>query len=377
MITIAIECESVEKDVWGVSREVRQLLFELSKRSDLADTHRFILYFKSKIPDWNFLNRAWFTKKIVALSFPPIRSFTLYYFLLLPLRLLVDKPDVVFLPNFMLPFFVRTKSFVMLTEDVYYEMRSPQQKWRYRLAYRLFSNHAARHARALMAISDNSKTQITKLFGVPPSRIFVNHLGVDIVQGNFSKPNFISGRYILTVCQAFPRRHVKEILEAFAMVAPQERDLHMVFIGSDRYLPPIIDRLTEEINIRLGRVAVVHLDTVEQSVLFSLYSHASVFCYISTVEAFGLPPLESLAAGIRPIVADTPLTRELFQGNCYYVTPPIHASSIANAIIQNLSTIEDKMKVIENARPVLEHLTWFRHTQHFLEICNTITAHNE
>ena len=54
MITIAIECESVEKDVWGVSREVRQLLFELSKRSDLADTHRFLLYFKSEIPVWNF-----------------------------------------------------------------------------------------------------------------------------------------------------------------------------------------------------------------------------------------------------------------------------------------------------------------------------------
>ena len=55
--------------------------------------------------------------------------------------------------------------------------------------------------------------------------------------------------------------------------------------------------------------------------LAALYQRASVFAFLSEYEGFGLTPLEALAAGVPPVVLDTPVARETCGAAARYVAP--------------------------------------------------------
>ena len=155
MKTIAIECESAEGDSWGIGRTVAELVREIKKRPELQKEFKFIYYYKKNIP-----------------------SFSLYYYIILPLRILRDRPDVVFFPNYMLPFGIFCKTIVTLTEDLHKEMYGDTLPWRYKIAYKIFSNHAARKATKINVYSKTSGKEVAKLFNINEERIFVNYLGI-------------------------------------------------------------------------------------------------------------------------------------------------------------------------------------------------------
>ena len=50
-----------------------------------------------------------------------------------------------------------------------------------------------------------------------------------------------------------------------------------------------------------------------------LYANARAVIYISDREAFGLPPVEALAYGTPAIVANQPITHEIFGNNAFFV----------------------------------------------------------
>ena len=155
MITIGLECESSEGDSWGIGRTVAELRKALEKRPELKNEFKFIYYYKKNIP-----------------------SFSLYYYIILPIRIFFDRPDIVYFPNYMLPYGIFCKTIVTLTEDLYHEMHGPTHPWRYNLAYRIFGTHAARKATMINVYSQTSGKEVSRLFGIDPKRIFVNYLGV-------------------------------------------------------------------------------------------------------------------------------------------------------------------------------------------------------
>ncbi len=373
MYKIGIECESIEDQSWGVGRIVKKLLEEISKRPELQKEFKFFLYFKSKIPDLPYLDNPVFVKKIVKL--PLIwPSFSVYYYLLLPIKLYFEKLDLMFFPNYMLPVIFKGKSLVILTEDVYYEFKQGVLPFRYRLAYKIFANWAAKHATKMMAISETSKQEISKLFGIAPERIVVNQLGVDMPKFKIENSKFIGnwkleiGNYILYVGQAFPRRHLKETILAYEKIVPKFPGLKLIAIGTDKYSPPVIEKLKNKINHRLGYDGIIHKEYVPEDELQELYAGARALIYISSKEAFGLPPLEALARGTVPVVTDSAVTREIFRNAAFFVENPDSPEAIAEVIKIALTDEQKRREIIQSAPEILAKYTWQKHTDKFLNI---------
>lgn len=376
MFKVGIECESIEDQTWGVGGIVKNLLKEIAKRPELQKEFKFFLYFKSKIPNFDFLDNPIFVKKIISVPLLP-SSFSLYYYLFLPIKLWFEKLDAIFFPNYMLPLIFCGKSLVMLTEDIYYEINSSALPFRYRLAYKIFANWSAKHATKIMAISETSGREISKLFKINPRRIAVNQLGVNVPKlENLSQVHQRIGNYILFVGQTFPRRHLKESLLAFEKTSLKFPDLKFVAIGVDKYNPPIIKRLSAEINHRLGKNAIIYKEYVGDKELAELYSGATLTLYVSSKEAFGLPPLEALAHGSVPIVTDNDLSREIY-GNppdekAFFVSRPDSVESIVTAIEEGLANKEKREQIKNSAAEILEKYTWTNHADRFLEIIKNI-----
>lgn len=370
MKRIGIECESIEDDSYGVARLIAKLLEQLAGRPELARTHRFVLYFNNRIPDLPFLNTPIFEKRLVGLprwGLPS--SFSIYYYLLLPLELWRNKPAAMYYPNYMLPVIhpPRVPSLVMMTEDIYREAKNPKLPLRYRAAYLLFSLFwAARRATKVMAISKSSRDTLARE-GIARARIAVNELAVDPAQPVAATP----GKFVLWVGQAFERRHLREALAAFADIARDMPDLTFRIVGPDKYNPPIIEESSRLINQRLNRPAVIWQHKVGDAELASHYAGASALVYVSDAEAFGLPPLEALSYGAMPVVADVPVSREVYGEHAFYARTP-SVDAIGTALREALTDTGRRNRVKAAAPSILKRYTWSAHADRWLKIMQRI-----
>lgn len=374
MIKIGIECESIENDSWGIARLINKLLEEIARRPELQKEFKFFLYFKSKVPNYAYLNNPIFVKRVVRIPFIPKSwapvSFSLYYYLLLPMRLWFEGLNVMYFTNYMLPLIFFGKSLVFLTHDAYYESKSRNIPLRYRLAYKIFGTWAAKRATRIMAISEFGKKELMDAYAIQSDRIDVNYLGVDLSKANYATPH--PRDYVLFVGQAFPRRHLKESLLAFEKIAPRFPNLDFVVIGTDKYSPPIIENLIAEINGRLGNKRIARRERVSDAELGSFYSHAKALMYISSKEAFGLPPLEALAHGTYPIVADNELSREIFGDAAFMVSDPESVAEIANALILALTDAAQQYRITARREEILRAFNWPDNADRFLDIVRSI-----
>ena len=320
MITIGLECESSEGDSWGIGRTIKELLHEIELRPELKKEFKFIYYHKKNIP-----------------------SFSLYYYIMLPIKIFLTKPDGVFFPNYMLPFGIFCKTIVTLTEDLYHEMHGTNLPWRYRIAYKIFSNHAARKATKINVYSKTSGREVARLFGIDEKRIFVNYLGISQESQEVKPLNSVlrgfTSQYILYVGQMFPRRHARE-----TMLACKKLGVRLVMVGVDKYKPKL-------------DIDVEHYERVSEEKLAELYKNAKLFIYVSDTEAFGLPPLEALSYGVRPLVADTPISHELLGDDAIYCEPTV--DGIADGIRRGLASTK--------STPTIK-FTWKAHADRFLKL---------
>lgn len=343
---------------------ITKLLEEISRRPELENNFRFVVYFKDNIPDFPFLNNPIFEKKMVQVPLFKNRLFPIYYFALLPMKLWFERLDWMFWPNYMLPIIAFNKSIVMLTEDIYYETYSGQLPFRYRLAYRIFCWWTAKFSTKIMAISETSKKNLIKLYGIEPERIFMNYLGIDLPTTRNWKLE--TGNYLLFVGQMFPRRHVKETIFAFEKVSQEFPNLKLIAIGPDKYEAPVIDKLVAEVNKRLARKAIIHKDYVKNSELDELYAGAKALIYVSDREAFGLPPMEALAFGVPPVVMDNELGHELFGEYAVYAKSG-SVDDIAEATKEAIHNEQRTMNIKNNGPEFVKKYNWKSFVDRFFD----------
>lgn len=372
MYQIGIECESIEDDSWGVGRITNELLRELANRPELQKDYRFHLYFKSRIPDYDYLKSPLFVKHLVRIPFLP-DSFSLYCYIYLPILSWFKHLDLMYFPNYMLPIFFGRKSIVVTTNDVYREMHNKDLPWRYRLAYYIFATWAAKHATRLMTISEAAKTEILALFKIKPERVSVNYLAVN--SSLDPKPYSLNpiSPYLLYVGQAFPRRHLRETMLAFEKIAPHFQNLKLFAVGQDKYRPAIIESLRQTINQRLGSERIIHHNRVSETDLANLYQHARLVIYLSDSEAFGLPPLEGLANGSIPVVADVALNKEIYgESGAIFVKDPYDIEAVASTLTDGLENQAKRSAITAQRESITSRFTWQKHTTRWLEIVREI-----
>jgi len=130
-----------------------------------------------------------------------------------------------------------------------------------------------------------------------------------------------------------PRKNVADILAAFEMLWRQHIDVGLTVIGrmdgrSTRE-PAILERLATESRFRyLGHASD---DTVRQTLQ---QTRATLF--VSSTEGFGIPPWESLAAGI-PVIASANLpSLDLLPEGGRVILDEISPKAIASAVLQLL-----------------------------------------
>lgn len=178
--------------------------------------------------------------------------------------------------------------------------------------FKLYLPLFIRRFKAIFTVSEFSKGELVRVYGLSASRIFVvpnakppllrpGHAGAKSVD-----TGVLSGRpFLLCVGAAYGHKNIHELLAA----ADTWKSTYDIKIASARgaYREQLL-KLIRELKLS-GRVEV--LGHVSDEALRDLYENCAALVYPSKLEGFGIPPLEAMALGRPCLVSDIPVHREI------------------------------------------------------------------
>ena len=249
--------------------------------------------------------------------------------------------------------------YVMTVHDMLEHMsRAREQSGIWRSLHFQLTRRVLRGAARIFAVSNFTKTEIEKLFEIPPDRIEVVYNAIDerFLHGHASAADreLIAQRYqvtypfLLYAGRVSPHKNVVRMIEAFSALKTAlernqiYRDLKLIIIGDDLSGNPDLRRTVVRSGVQHD---VRFLGFVPIEVLRIFYDEAKIFVFPSLYEGFGLPPLEAMAHGT-PVVTSNVSSLPEVVGSAAVLVNPENVFEIMRALHRVLTdqALRDRLK---------------------------------
>lgn len=205
----------------------------------------------------------------------------------------------------------------------------------------------------IIAISEDVKRRTMEITHFPEDRIEVAHLATggafaqDLPSGfeikSFRYEHTGGAPYFLHVGRKKSYKNFRTILEGYLSIA-HKTDCHLLVVGGE-------DALTDDLAYEIYRAHAENkvniLPHVSDDELRVAYAASEAFLSASLEEGFGLPLLEALVSGARPILSDIPVYHEVAGDMAEYL-PPSDPEAWADAMLREHTWIpEYRSRVLE------------------------------
>lgn len=198
---------------------------------------------------------------------------------------------------------------------------------------------------AVITVSNYSKEDIAKTLHFPEDKIYVTHLAAEDIYYPRNKTvckTIVKERYgidndfILYVGGFSPRKNIKGLIQAFGRIKHKlPHGYKLVILGKKGR--SYYDYRDLAYNLKL-KEDVIFTGYVPVEELPIFYNAASIFCYPSFYEGFGLPPLEAMACGTPTISSNVTSMPEILGDDVIYIDP----NSIDEISENVLKLVEDQ-----------------------------------
>jgi glycosyltransferase involved in cell wall biosynthesis len=284
-----------------------------------------------------------------------------------------DK-DVLFCPSYVIPVMARCPT--VLAHHGSYEGYPEAFSWWALNKARLAYSQSARRATRVSTVSEYSKRDMVKFYGIPPERIHVVPEGVDTrvfrpihdgrILADWRARAFGSDLpYILYVGKPTERRNLSALIRAFASLKREERIPHKLVIagadlpGASPFRQTIAaEGVAEEVLIR------GYVDHREMPIV---YGAASLMVYPSSYEGFGMPVLEAMACGT-PVIALNNTAFPEFAGGVAHLLECADVPVLRQGILQVLNDAEWRSRVARQGPSRAAAYDWRAITQRYLDL---------
>jgi len=249
--------------------------------------------------------------------------------------------------------------YVMTVHDMLEHMsRAREQSGFWRSFHFQMTKRVLAGAARIFAVSNFTRTEIEKLFEIPPDHIEVVYNAIDerFLHGHATAADrdLIARRYqvtypfLLYAGRISSHKNVVRMIEAFSALKTElERDqaypdLKLIIIGDDLSGNPDLRRTVVRSGVQND---VRFLGFVPIEVLRIFYDEAKIFVFPSLYEGFGLPPLEAMAHGT-PVVTSNVSSLPEVVGNAAVLVNPENVFEIMRALHRVLmdQTLRHRMK---------------------------------
>ncbi len=275
--------------------------------------------------------------------------------------------DIFHATDHLLPRFSRVRGIFTLHDLIFLfhpEAHKPMNRWFLTLMMPRF----LRAADTIIAVSECTKRDAVRCYGIPEERITVIYEGVNprfrpadpeaiaAVRQKYGLPE----RFILYVGTIEPRKNLTALLEAYTALMerpatcdlrpapcalrPAPCDLRLVIVGKKGWLYEGFFRKLRELGLE---DRVIFTGYVPDEDLPALYSAADLFVFPSLYEGFGLPVLEAMACGL-PVVCSSTSSLPEVAGDAALLVPPTDVRALTEAMERVLT--DERLRARMRAR---------------------------
>jgi glycosyltransferase involved in cell wall biosynthesis len=300
--------------------------------------HEIILFLDEKYTDAPLDRNSGKVKKIYIWA----KNNLISNLLCIPLASRKYELDVLIYQNFV-SIFGRYKKIAYIHDIIF--LTHPEY---YTLIERLYffpMKYLTRRADHVITVSVSEKNRLIEYNYRSKGSVYVVYHGVD---GRF-KPHLLQPqdlleklrkrfhlpeKFILYVGRLNSRKNVPNLLRGFSNI--RDKGIPLVLVGGYDWKSDDIESVIKKLSLK---ERLVFTGPVYGDDLGALYSLATLFCFPSFEESFGLPPLEAMASGVPVIVSSSSSLPEICADAGTYIDPN-SPESITKSIDELLSNEE-------------------------------------
>jgi glycosyltransferase involved in cell wall biosynthesis len=232
----------------------------------------------------------------------------------------------------------------------------------------------ARRLDRILTVSEASRTDLEREFGVAASRMRVvgNGINLDVFQ---PLPQVVrkSNELITTLSSDSPLKGFKFLLEALHRLRQKRRELTLKVIGQPGHETGTAERVRA-----LGLEGAIHFTgRVAAENIAQAYAEATLAVVPSLYEGFGFPAGEAMACQVPVVSSFGGALPEVVgsDGTCGMLVPPQDSGALAAAIDQLLDQPERRDAMGRAGRErVLQHFTWRRAAERTVDVYREVIS---
>jgi len=334
---IGLSTSVIQRGKTGIAQYVFALLRAFLPH---ANENHFVLFvLEEDLPLFEFARNKMELVPVAEKFRPPVKNI-LWHQRALPQLARDLQLDVLHVPSYRRMLWSGPCPLVATIHDLA-PFRVPKKYSPARMFYgRVVARRLAQRQDALIAISENTASDIRRFFDVPSDRIHVIHNGLEHqrffpgsreqAQAEMAHRHQLQKPFFLYIARLeHPGKNHVRLISAFNQFkSATGSDWQLVFGGSDWHGAEAIHAAARQSpfasDIRM-------LGFVADEQLPDLYRAAEVFVYPSLYEGFGMPPVEAMACGC-PVISSTRGSLGEVVGNAAAIVDPDNIDSISSVL---------------------------------------------
>ena len=370
-VGIDVRC-LMESRYSGISEYTYNLLSHLFR---IDQQNQYFLFYNSskqpRVPRFDFSNVTYREFKY------PNRLFnlSLRFLKLTTIDKLVGGVDVFITPNFLFTNLSPSVRKIMIVHDLTFEIYPEFFTAKKRLWHALIGpRQLCEKAQTVVAISQNTRRDIEKIYKINPAKIKVIYQGINDIffqpitaeQKNTVRQKYgLPDNYIFYLGNLEPRKNVESLLKAFEKTPDQS--VNLVLAGSQAWKYQAIQKIWQNSSSKKRVKFLGYVDAVDKPALYSL---AKFLVYPSIYEGFGLPPLEAQACGT-PVITSFSSSLVEAIGDSGLLIDPNNITELTQVINHLLADDSLRQELASRGFKNAEKFHWEKTAAEILNLINT------
>lgn len=359
-MNIGIEAERANNNQkTGVEHYAKQLILALS---EVDSKNNYILYLRTAPEDWILKLPKNFTYKV--LPFP-----IFWTQIRLSFELFFHPVEVLFIPASALPIFHPKKTIVTI-HDLAWKYYPETFTTFTRNFLEASTRFAVNKATNLIAVSESTKKDLVKFYGIDEKKVIVVHhgyeqqLAIDLNEDASSSNQLLPERYILFLSTLQPRKNLEGLIDAFVEYKkrnPQAKE-KLVVVGRSGWK---YEKILEKINKNQNNVLYLNYVTDQQR--FVILKNAKAMVLPSFYEGFGMTILEAFSMKV-PVLCSNISSMPEVAGKASEYFDPKNIESITQALEKVLLDPSRGEELIKLGEQRLAEFSWIKCAKQTLNI---------